>query len=81
MDLASSEGASPVAPASIDVALDEARALLAEAESELGRIEQTIDGLGLGTHASCSVCGGPIEPERLIASPTARRCAKHAESG
>ena len=62
-----------------DVALDEARALLEEAESELRKIEHAIEGLGLGTHASCAICGAAIEPERLMSSPTARRCAAHAE--
>ena len=62
-----------------DVALDEAKALLRDAESELAKIEQAIERLGFGTHASCAACGGAIEPERLIASPTVRRCAAHAE--
>gem|GEM_PF-6749687 len=62
-----------------DIALDEAKALLRDAESELAKIEQTIESLGFGTHASCAICGGAIEPERLIASPTVRRCAAHAE--
>ena len=62
-----------------DPLLDEARALLGAAEGELREIERQIERLGLGTHANCVVCGAAIEPERLIASPTERRCAAHAD--
>ncbi len=69
-------------PATVpDAALDEARALVAGAETELDAIEQAIKRLEHGTYSTCEVCESPIEPERLSAEPTGRRCAAHDASG
>ena len=60
-----------------DLAIDEARALLGDAERELRAIEQAIARLEQGTYSTCEVCGSPIEPERLVDEPTERRCGAH----
>ena len=60
-----------------DQAIDEARALLGDAERELRAIEQAIARLEEGTYSTCEVCGSPIEPERLVDEPTGRRCGAH----
>ncbi len=63
-----------------DAALDDARALLAGAEAELRDIELAIDRLEAGTYSTCELCGAPIEPERLGAVATERRCGAHGAS-
>jgi len=60
-----------------DLAIDEARALLGDAERGLRAIEQAIARLEEGTYSTCEVCGSPIEPERLVDEPTERRCGAH----
>ncbi|WP_237770181.1 TraR/DksA family transcriptional regulator [Ornithinimicrobium sp. CNJ-824] len=50
---------------------DQAREHLAEVEAALGRLAD-------GTYGTCPVCGGPIDPARLEARPTARTCVQHA---
>ena len=60
-----------------EAVLDEARALVGEAEAELSAIEQAIERLERGTYATCELCGSPIEPERLVVAPTERRCGAH----
>jgi len=71
-----SRGAEP-STSSPDTAIDDARTLAVEAETELGAIELAIERLARGTYASCELCGSPIGPERLAASPTERRCGAH----
>jgi DnaK suppressor protein len=47
--------------------LDAARARLRDVETALGRLAE-------GGYGRCEVCGRPIDPERLVARPTASRC-------
>ena len=60
-----------------EAVLDEARALVGEAEAELSAIEEAIERLERGTDATCELCGSPIEPERLVVAPAERRCGAH----
>jgi RNA polymerase-binding transcription factor DksA len=64
-----------------DRAIDEARTVLAEAETELNAIEQAIERLERGTYFTCELCGAPIEPDRFVAAPTERYCAAHGAPG
>ncbi len=48
------------------------RARLEQVEAALHRIEQ-------GTYGRCERCGGDVEPARLAALPSARRCIGCAE--
>jgi RNA polymerase-binding transcription factor DksA len=41
---------------------------------ELLAISGALNRLADGTYGTCSKCGGPIEPRRLEAQPTATRC-------
>ncbi|MGD0219300.1 MAG: TraR/DksA C4-type zinc finger protein [Acidimicrobiales bacterium] len=79
VELSSDRGAKKAAPPP-ESALDEARVLVAEVEAELGAIEQAIERLEKGTYSTCELCGSPIEPERLVAAPTERRCGEHGAS-
>ena len=49
-----------------------ARAELQQVEAALRRLEQ-------GRYTTCSVCGGDIEPERLVAVPYTDKCRACAE--
>jgi RNA polymerase-binding transcription factor DksA len=44
------------------------------AEHILGEIEAALDRIDAGTYGRCSVCGGPIGEERLLAVPYATLC-------
>ncbi|MFC2973765.1 TraR/DksA family transcriptional regulator [Azotobacter bryophylli] len=53
---------------------DVLRALLAEAEEGLRAVARARQRLAEGTYGACLRCGGPIEPARLAALPTAEYC-------
>jgi DnaK suppressor protein len=42
--------------------------------SELRNIEEARSKIKEGIFGTCSNCGGEIDPERLLANPTAKRC-------
>lgn len=42
--------------------------------SELGEVEAARARIAQGTYGVCADCSEPIEPKRLDAQPTARRC-------
>jgi len=44
------------------------------AEHILGEIEAALGRIDAGTYGRCSVCGGPIGEERLLAVPYATLC-------
>ncbi len=52
---------------------DVLRALLAEAEEGLRRVERARERLG-GGYGRCTACGAVIAAARLAALPTAERC-------
>ncbi|GAB3590300.1 hypothetical protein GCM10027446_04720 [Angustibacter peucedani] len=54
--------------------LDAARERLRDVEAALVRLAD-------GDYGRCEVCGEPIDPERLVARPTARRCIRCAGGG
>lgn len=47
-------------------------------EKQLALVEGALQRLDEGTYGICSVCGQPIEPERLEAIPATDRCIQHA---
>jgi DnaK suppressor protein len=51
---------------------------LDEIEASLAAIERAIDGFDDGTYGRCEICGQPVEPDRLAARASGRRCAAHA---
>ena len=50
-------------------------ALLAHAEQRLADLDAARERVIAGTFGRCVTCGGAIDPERLVAIPTARQCA------
>jgi RNA polymerase-binding transcription factor DksA len=52
--------------------------ILDQVESELSDVEHALRRLDDGTYGECEVCGQAIGPERLAATPAARRCGEHA---
>jgi DnaK suppressor protein len=51
-----------------------ASALLAAAVRELEAIDLAVARARAGSYGTCTVCGGPIAPERLEALPTTGTC-------
>jgi DnaK suppressor protein len=51
---------------------------LDEIEASLAAIERAIDGFDDGSFGKCEICGRAIEPDRLAARASVRRCAAHA---
>ena len=47
-------------------------------EASLAAIEHALDALDDGTYGQCEVCANPIEPTRLEARSSERRCFAHA---
>lgn len=60
-------------PATGEAALNDAAAELDAVDAALGRLED-------GSFEKCSVCGGPIDRDRLMQDPLLTRCAAHTES-
>jgi DnaK suppressor protein len=56
-------------------------AISSSARAELAQVEAALRRLAQGRYATCSVCGGDIEPERLGAVPYTDRCRSCAEGG
>jgi RNA polymerase-binding transcription factor DksA len=56
-------------------------AISSSARAELQQVESALRRLAQGRYATCSVCGGDIEPERLAAVPYTDRCRACAEGG
>jgi DnaK suppressor protein len=52
----------------------QAQALQSAAAQRLGEIDAALERLRVGGYGDCVVCGRPIDPERLLARPTADRC-------
>lgn len=50
------------------------QALLDQAERRLAAVDAAEERLRTGRYGECSVCGAPIDPDRLEARPTADRC-------
>lgn len=48
---------------------------LRHVDAELVEIAAALGRLDAGTFGHCEVCAKPIDPDRLTARPTARRCA------
>ncbi|MDP3958331.1 MAG: hypothetical protein Q8Q36_02615 [bacterium] len=48
-----------------------------ELERQLHDIKSALERLENGTYGLCEVDGKPIEPERLLANPSARTCIAH----
>ncbi len=52
-------------------------ALTTQARSHLTEVDAALERVSAGTYGTCEVCGGPIDPARLDARPTARTCVAH----
>ena len=53
--------------------------LLQQANDELALLDRALERLADGTLTTCTTCGGPIAPERVLALPgvlTCIRCAR-----
>lgn len=77
------DDASPQDPAEVSEQFSGRREVLNELEfldAELAEIASALARLDAGTFGHCEVCGKPIDPERLEARPTARRCATDQRS-
>ncbi|WP_224403736.1 TraR/DksA C4-type zinc finger protein [Pseudonocardia sp. ICBG1034] len=63
-------------PEGVTIAVQRAQlqGLLAAAERECGDLDRAADRMADGDYGRCSVCGGPIAPERLEALPAADTC-------
>lgn len=60
-----------------DVAAQETAALVTdELARHLAEIAEALQRLETGSYGRCTGCGGPIEPERLAARPSAARCLR-----
>lgn len=57
---------------------EEQASLREETERRLADIDVALERIEAGTYASCEVCDGDIDAERLDAVPMARRCRDHA---
>jgi DnaK suppressor protein len=55
-------------------------AISSSARAELQQVEAALRRLALGRYTTCRLCGGDIEPERLVAVPYADCCCACAES-
>ena len=47
-------------------------------EKQLALVDGALARMNDGSYGTCSVCGNPIEPERLEAIPATDRCIQHA---
>ncbi len=59
---------------------EQATALLARARQQLAEVDEAVTRLNAGNYGRCEHCGGPIDPRRLAARPTARSCIACATS-
>lgn len=57
--------------------LEENELILGQLEKQLSEVNGALERMEKGTFGICEVDGGPIEKERLEASPSARTCKKH----
>ena len=59
----------------IELENQEALEVIARTEAtEINQIEAALKRISEGTYGTCAKCGGPIEPRRLKALPTAVTC-------
>ncbi|WP_224390982.1 TraR/DksA C4-type zinc finger protein [Pseudonocardia sp. ICBG1293] len=63
-------------PEGVTIAVQRAQlqGLLEAAERESEELDRAADRMAAGSYGRCTVCGGPIAPERLEALPAARTC-------
>lgn len=52
-------------------------AILTDLEIRYNEVKAALTRIEAGTYGTCSVCGGPIEVERLEANPPATTCKRH----
>lgn len=52
-------------------------AVTSQTESHLAEVTAALARVGDGTYGVCEVCNERIDPERLVARPTARTCVHH----
>lgn len=53
------------------------KAILKQLETRLGEVNDALKKIDNGTYGKCSVCGEPIEKDRLEANPAATTCKLH----
>ena len=52
----------------------QAAALLQSTTRRLAEVDEALERVAEGVYGTCERCGRPIDPERLLARPTARMC-------
>jgi RNA polymerase-binding transcription factor DksA len=57
--------------------LEENAGIANKLETQLDEVKSAIERLEKGTYGICTVCGKPIEKERLEANPSAKVSIKH----
>jgi RNA polymerase-binding transcription factor DksA len=57
--------------------LEENELILQQLEKQLEEVNGALERVEKGTFGICEVDGGPIEKERLEASPSAKTCKQH----
>ncbi|MDB5796184.1 MAG: TraR/DksA family transcriptional regulator [Paucimonas sp.] len=77
-DLAS-EAPDPGDNAFADLSTDLDNAAIGRDMQELRAIERARERIGNGSYGTCIDCGEPIPEARLMAQPTAERCARDQE--
>jgi RNA polymerase-binding transcription factor DksA len=58
---------------------NERRATLSQLETTYRLIKRALQKIETGTYGICEISGEAIEPERLLANPTARTCKAHMD--
>jgi len=51
--------------------------VLEQLEARLKEVKSALEKIEEGTYGTCTVCGKPIETERLEANPAAATCMEH----
>lgn len=60
---------------------EQLRALIADANGQLGEIDAAVVRVEIGIYGRCIDCGAAIDPQRLAVRPAAARCVDCAGSG
>jgi RNA polymerase-binding transcription factor DksA len=55
------------------------QSILAHVDEKLADVDRAMEQLENGTYGRCEVCGRPIDADRLLARPAARRCLEDQE--
>lgn len=70
-------------PEGSTIAFERARleALIAQGTDRLAELDHALDRVAAGSYGSCERCGAAIDPERLVARPSAATCVGCGPAG